>query len=110
MPASTTIRVAALVLLGVTLTACASSGGSANRWTAPPGVTLAKQDADDRACKRKADEDAMRRVISPSRVGADTGRYSSNPMTQADRVKANNAFRRYYNDCMLALGYTPKAP
>lgn len=105
-----TIRVIAAVLLGSTLVACASSGGSANRWTAPPGGTLAKQDADDRACKRKADDYAMRHVISPGRVGADTGRTSSNPMIQVDRVKANDAFRRYYADCMLALGYTPRAP
>ncbi len=109
MPRSTARAVAA-VLLGTTLVACASSGGGANRWTAPPGVTPAKQDTDNRACKRKADDYAMRHVISPGRVGADTGRSSSNPMTQVDRVKANDAFRRYYTDCMLALGYTAKAP
>jgi len=91
------------------LAACAaSSSGAAGRWIAPAGVTPAKQESDSRTCKRKADDYAMRRVISPGRVGTDTTRFARDPMIQADRSKANAAFRQYYTECMLTLGYTPK--
>ncbi|MBB4266363.1 hypothetical protein [Roseospira visakhapatnamensis] len=109
MPRPVTRRAVAILLLAAPLAACGTSGGgSANRWAAPAGVTPARQDVDDRTCKRKADDYAMRRVISPGRVGADTGHAGNSPMIQADRAKAGDAFRRYYRECMLALGYTPK--
>ncbi|WP_299444205.1 hypothetical protein [uncultured Rhodospira sp.] len=95
-------------LATVLLTACAGDDGA--QWT-KPGVTPSQASADSRACKRQADDHAMRRAHQPDRVtsggGYGAGGGGLDPMAQVDRVEAREAYRSYYAACMEARGYAP---
>ncbi|MQX37669.1 hypothetical protein [Roseospira navarrensis] len=86
------------------LSACASDDGAG--WV-KGGVTPSQRAADSSACKREADEHALRRTHQPDRLdlgGRDA--LGADPMAQVDRSEARDAFRRYYTACMQARGYT----
>lgn len=93
----------AVVALG--LSACAASRDSGSGWV-QEGVSPEQRSHDSRACKRQADDDAMRRVHQPDRA---TGMGSTlDPMAQVDRVEARQLFRESYAACMRSAGYVPK--
>jgi hypothetical protein len=96
-----------LGILGVALglSACTASRDSGSGWV-QDGVTPAQRASDSRACKRQADDDAMRWVHQPDRAA---GMGSTvDPMAQVDRDDARRLFRESYAACMRSAGYTAR--
>jgi len=95
-----------LVIAGLVsglLAGCAD--GRDDHWTRA-GTTSAQSESDSRACKRAADEHAMRRVHQPDRA-APGGGFGVDPMAQVDQAEARRAYRAYYDACMEARGDRP---
>jgi hypothetical protein len=85
------------------LAGCADSRD--DHWTRV-GVTPTQSESDSRACKRAADEHAMRRVHQPDRA-VPGGGFGVDPMAQVDQAEARRAYRAYYESCMEARGDRP---
>lgn len=103
-PGAAALAITLAITLGAGLSACAGDDGGG--W-AKPGVTPAQRAADNRACRAKADDYALRQTQQPDRLdlgGRDINR--SNPLAQVDRAQARDAHRRFYAECMRAKGYT----
>jgi len=108
MPSGMTHALCVALLVPACLAACAGDDGA--QWT-KPGVTPSQATADSRACKRQADDHALRRAHQPNRVisggGYGAGGGGLDPMAQVDRVEAREDYRSYYAACMEARGYAP---
>jgi len=90
-------------LLGA-LAACAGNSAADGAGWTRDGTATAERASDSRACKREADDYAMRRVHQPDRAMGD-GMMS--PLAQVDRSEARTLHREYYASCMAAKGYQP---
>lgn len=98
--------VALIPLLGLlsALAACAGNSAADGAGWSRDGTAPAERASDSRACKREADDYAMRRVHQPDRAMGD-GMMS--PLAQVDRSEARALHREYYASCMAAKGYQP---
>jgi len=93
----------ALVVAGA-LAACGSAGRSDGAGWTRDGTAPAARASDSRACKREADDYALRRVHQPDRA---TGDGMASPLAQVDRAESRALHREYYEACMTGKGYLP---